>query len=683
MIEKPDRPSLADRPMLPGVGSIDPATGEPEIEPGPVGGGGPAADRDEAWPAVWTWVWRNAPGREEAGTGRTRVTGRSASEPGPAVPWSHYVVQVSLILAVGWVAQQILAGVIAFLNRCLDTLLSLLSHLSFLDWLTGSISGYYDDPAWLVWLVLVGLAAGSPWLLDEGLKRFFGLKWLKFLDISGRYPQTGRVLQRQARSLNLPMPYFRVLPVAVPIVGAYGSLPQKARLLVSEGALACLSDAELAALLAGELAAIARWDTALLSGLTTILALPYGIYWQSAAAIDRWTLPISRWSAALISVVAYGLFRVGRWLALPLARARTHRSDRAAALATGDPNARARAIVKLSQGISTSLCQAGHLPPLLEVLELLLPLGVAEVVTIGSLLDTTPIEPVLAWERRQVFRAWFQVNSPQPLLGDRLAQLRDLAQAWNLPPEFDLDDGRDGQLIRAYLADRPPGAKPSDPSRLWLQSAPYLGVVVGVGLGLILWIPGGLGVALRQAWGWMYGDAALLWGLVSLGIGMGGIWRNNAFFPEIAALRLTKTSDRPLGAYLCDRESLPIDAQAVRLTGRLLGRSGLANGLWQDWWLETPSGVIALHLASRFGPIGSFWRQMTAPLRSGQTVIIVGWLRRGAHPWVDVETLATNPRSDRVVALTNWLSPDAHPLRSTILSTIAIAIGLYLLYQGL
>lgn len=57
-----------------------------------------------------------------------------------------------------------------------------------------------------------------------------------------------------------------------------------------------------------------------------------------------------------------------------------------------------------------------------------------------------------------------------------------------------------------------------------------------------------------------------------------------------------------------------------------------------------------------------------------QNIKVTGWWRRGAIPWVDVETLET---SDSRTVLRG-----GHPLWSTILAVILTLSGVYLASQG-
>ncbi|HEY9688388.1 MAG TPA: hypothetical protein V6D46_00235, partial [Coleofasciculaceae cyanobacterium] len=96
-------------------------------------------------------------------------------------------------------------------------------------------------------------------------------------------------------------------------------------------------------------------------------------------------------------------------------------------------------------------------------------------------------------------------------------------------------------------------------------------------------------------------------------------------------------------------------------------------------WLQTPSGLLPLHFASRWGWFGSLARQGRTDLPIGSKVVVTGWLRRGGIPWIDVESL--NLVQGRLTSTTNLVTPDAHPLRSVALGAIAVILGFSILMR--
>jgi hypothetical protein len=178
---------------------------------------------------------------------------------------------------------------------------------------------------------------------------------------------------------------------------------------------------------------------------------------------------------------------------------------------------------------------------------------------------------------------------------------------------------------------------------------------------------------------WLWGDRSIVWGCLPIGFSIGTLMRINYFFPDIQPGKMAEPS---LPEILSNSESLPLDAQPVRLSGQLLGRSGMANWLGQDLILQTATGLVKLHYVSRFGPIGSLWpfliQETTRPSDLvgscfPRGVVATGWLRRGATVAIDLESLRSQGGE---------VSNSGHPIWSAILAFAAAFWGAYIILQG-
>jgi hypothetical protein len=157
-----------------------------------------------------------------------------------------------------------------------------------------------------------------------------------------------------------------------------------------------------------------------------------------------------------------------------------------------------------------------------------------------------------------------------------------------------------------------------------------------------------------------------------IGFSIGTLLRINAFFPDI---RSTNLQENPaLTTLLSDPARLPADSQPVRLRGKLLGRSGIRNWLVQDLLLQTDDGLIKLHYLSQLGAAGNLLLHPHRPDTLVQrSVTVTGWFRRGATPWIDVDTL--QPQRG-----TTFRS--GHPLWSTLLAIAAALLGIFCILQS-
>ncbi len=543
---------------------------------------------------------------------------------------------------------------------------------------------FYRDPTPFVQFVFGLLLASSPWLTDALLKLFCGIETLRASVLSKHSKEASRVLRSFCTKQNIAVPVLKLLPIDVPVAFSYGCLPRFARIAVSQGLLEQLTDDEIAAVFARELAHIAHWDFAPMSLAMLVLQIPYLIYWQVALWTERlcglMTIELLRsivkFVAAAISTTSYGIYKLLRWPMFWLSRRRVYFSDRTAAEITGNPNGLTRALAKMAIGIAANIDREKQTSFFLESFDLLLPVGVGQAVSLGSAALHAPLEQILLWDVSNRERNWLTVNSAHPLLGERLKVLALYAQFWKLETELDLanagveEQPRKGKLplFKSILQFKD--------SKLFLQGAPFFGIPMSLAIVGVLWLIGGI-FSRTSFWqlDWLWGDRSILWGCLPIGFCLGTLMRINYFFPDITPRETTEPS---LPEILSNPDSLPLDAQAVRLSGQLLGRSGMANWLGQDLILQTATGLVRLHYVSRFGYIGSLFpflsKDTTRPSDLiGKSVVAIGWLRRGATVAIDLESLRS--QEGRV-------SDSGHPIWSAVLAFAAAFWGAYIIIQG-
>lgn len=498
---------------------------------------------------------------------------------------------------------------------------------------------------------------GSPWLLHF-LLRTYRLQSFSLTQLEQHSPQATRLLKRINSQRRQPIPRLEQLPIEAPVIFSYGNLPFTARIVLSQGLLKQLEEDEIAVLIAAELAHIRYWDFAVLSTIAVMAQIPYQIYWKVAAWGDRRTDRVLRTVAVIISSFNYGLFWLLRLPGIWLSRVRLYYSDRQATDLTGNPNGLTRALLKVAMGTAQQIQQQKQTDALLESLEVMLPVGYRNALTIGSLYNGDAA--LLEWDRSNPARSWLTVNNTHPPLGNRIHLLTQYAHKWRLESE---------------LTWRPMPDRILQPlQRLLLQGAPFFGIPIGFGIAMLLWAFGWLARQLR--WfelAWLAGDRSILLACCLLGFSIGMFLRINPSFPDIKRSNLL--TDPNLAELLIDPEKLPIDRQIVRLSGTLLGRKGLHNWLYRDLMLQTPTGLIRLHYTSRWGWLGDLFPKALRPTTwIDRPVIVTGWFRRGATPWIEVDTIQAQT-SGRTLR-------SYHPLLSTFLASFAALWAVYAIFQG-
>lgn len=568
--------------------------------------------------------------------------------------WGVQVVSaIALLIPLHWVMTRL---VIFTINTVTKLLINL--KLSYRN------EESYNDPTRLasliVWFLLIGLILLLPWLMDGLLKAYYGLKPFSLQNLTEKSPEAARLLQKFTRERRLSLPTLWVIPNSSPMAITYGNMPRNARIVVTEGLLEQLADDEIAAVYTAELGHIVHWDFVVMSFGVLIGQVPYIFYQKISDLGEGLSNQFLRFIASAIAAFFYLFYWLFRSLILWLSRARIYYSDRLSSEITGNPNGLTRALLKIAIGIAKDVEKQGKTSYLLEGFELLTPVGHRQAISLGSLYPHTPLEPILAWGYLNPHRRWLAINNSHPLMGERLQILSSYGRYWNVETELNF-----------------PTRNSSNPDngRLFLQAAPYLGIFLGLILAGILWGIGGISslVKIRQVLlDWMWGDRSILYGCLLIGISIGILLRINLFFPDI---KPSTVRDEPaLLDLLTNPMALPLDSQPVRLQGKLLGRSFISNSLCQDLILQTASGLVKLHYFSWLGPLGNLLIGSPRPADLvNRSIVITGWFRQGATPWIDVETLRT--QGGKTIQ-------SGHPIWSTLLALAAALAGIYIIFRG-
>ena len=512
----------------------------------------------------------------------------------------------------------------------------------------------------LILLCLGALLLGSPWILDGLLARAHGQKKLSVATLRTRSPESARLLLRICQLRGWTVPALRIIPTAAPVLFSYGWLPRYSRIVVSQGLLDQLEDDELASLYGYELSHWVTWTLPLMSLVGVLLQGTYQGYWQAAKWGDRQT-SLLRALGATASVICYGLFWLLRKVSVLLAKQRMATGDRLAVEWTGNPNGLTRALLKLTLAMAASIETAKQTPALLESTDLLTPLSYQTVFLAGSLYPKADLPNLLAWDSQNPYRHWLNLNQPNPLLGERLLTLARYATGWKLDFEMPTLAAQQTRPPRLYL------------SALLQQISPYIGPMLGLAAALLVWLIGGLVNPLGVWWvSWVYGDRSLLIGGALLGAGVGILLRINTYFPDI--VQSNRRENPALETFLTDTDALPTDSAGLKLQGTLLGRRGIANWLCQDFLLKTPDGLIKLHFLSTLGAFGNALIHPGHPVETlGQPIVLLGWLRRSATTWIDIDRLI-RPGKQPIQA--------NHPIWSAVLGIGFCLWGVFAIFQG-
>jgi len=490
----------------------------------------------------------------------------------------------------------------------------------------------------------------SPFLMDLTQSWLYKTRWVSLDDVKRQSPEAARVIENVCQAKKLKHPRLGIIDDQNPTAFTYGSLPNSARLVVSQGLFTYLDDDEVATVYAHELGHIVHWDFAVMTLASTLVQITYLIY-SFARRLGRGGNEKLKNAAGTAALVAYVFYIIGTYLLLHLSRTREYFADHFAAETTGNPNALSRALVKIAYGILEEGKRASEPSRLIEgtrALGIYDPKAAASTGTAYRIAAKPyQIGRVFLWDLFNPWGWWMELNSTHPLTGKRVRALSTYAEQLGLQSEFDM--GRVVAESRNLSKKKLYGNFAVD---LLLYSAMPIGFFVGMAIGIA--IAGTIPIA--------------PFACAILGLGVGILLRTFVMFPSF-----NQAPESNVLKLMSDPYASPLRGQPVKLQGELIGRGDAGYEFGSDLKLQDRTGMIYLHYASRFGPIGNFWFGMNRVKQLlGAQVGATGWFRRSVAPWVDLTEFTTE---------SGTTVKSFHRLWSFILGGGAMLLGLFLLMQ--
>jgi Zn-dependent protease with chaperone function len=461
----------------------------------------------------------------------------------------------------------------------------------------------------------------SPFLMDLMQNWLYHTRWVSLAEVQCHSPEAARIIQRVCAQNKLKQPRLGIIDDQNPTAFTYGSLPNTARLVVSQGLFTYLEDDEIATVYAHELGHIVHWDFAVMTLAATLVQITYLIYTFARRLGRRGNEKIKN-TAGTAAAVAYIFYIVGTYLLLYLSRTREYYADHFAAETTGNPNALSRALVKIAYGI---LAESKHAAEPSRLIEGTRALGIYDAkaaTATGTAYQTAQPQQlgrVFLWDMFNPWGWFMELNSTHPLTGKRVRALSTYAEQLGLETEFNLSsvvtEGKSLNKKKLY------GNFALD---VLLYAAQAMGILSGLIVGLFL-------VSAKVAGG------TVIIATVLIGFGIGTLIKTAVMFPSF---QCTATDILEL---MSDPYASPLRGKPVRLQGELIGRGDAGYQFGSDLKLQDPTGMIYLRYASRFGSFGNFFFGMNRVKNLiGSSVSTVGWFRRGVMPWLDLVQLRTD-----------------------------------------
>ncbi|MGE5655459.1 MAG: zinc metalloprotease HtpX [Actinomycetota bacterium] len=492
----------------------------------------------------------------------------------------------------------------------------------------------------------------SPLLMDLLQNWLYGTRWVSLAEIESQSPETAQILQQVCREKNLTLPRLGIINDQNPTAFTYGSLPNQARLVVSQGIFTYLDDDEVATVYAHELGHIVHWDFAVMTLASTLVQICYLIY-IAASNLGRSGSDKAKAATGYVAAVAYIFYLVGTYLLLYLSRTREYFADHFAAETTGNPNALSRALVKIAYGVLEEGKRNKEPSRLLEGTRALGIYDAKAATSTGTAYriasEPAKIGRVFLWDLFNPWGWWMELNSTHPLTGKRIRALSTYAEQLGLEIEFDLgrivSEGRHlnkAKLYGNFLLD------------LLLYGGELIGLFLGLAAGIFI-------VASNEQ------NVLAIIACPLIGLGLGILLKTLVMFPSCK-----HPQEADILTLMSDPYASPLRGKPTKLAGELIGRGDAGYAFGSDLQLQDRTGMIFVRYASRFGPIGNFLFGMKR-VKSliGMQVDTTGWFRRGIAPWMDLMQL----HSENGTVVNSY-----HRFWSFLMSGLAIAIGGALLF---
>ena len=503
----------------------------------------------------------------------------------------------------------------------------------------------------LVITLLFGLISFllSPVIMDLIQSSLYQTRWVSLETIRSNSPESAEVIEQVCREKKLQLPRLGIIEDRNPTAFTYGSFPNSARLVVSQGLFTYLDDDEAATVYAHELGHIVHWDFAVMTLASTLVQVIYLLY-SFLRRISRGRSSKSKDLAAQMAITAYIFYLIGTYLILYLSRTREYYADHFAAETTGNPNGLSRALVKIAYGIVEEGKKEQEPSQLIQGTRALGIYDPQAAISTGNayrmVADSYQLGRVFLWDIFNPWGWWMELNSTHPLTGKRIRALTTYAEQMGLKCEFDMARVvRDGKYLnkrRLY------GTFVWD---VFLINIQWIGGVGGAIIGGIL--APGFGINhLPISFG--------LWGFAL------GTWlKLLVMYPDF---RNPPQTD--ILTLMGDPYASPLRGQPVYLKGELIGRGEAGYRFGSDLKIQDATGMIFARYASRFGSIGNFlFGASQVDSLIGSEVKVIGWFRRGIMPWLDLIKLKSK----------NNLVNSYHRFAMILLGLGAAIVGLLIL----
>jgi len=472
----------------------------------------------------------------------------------------------------------------------------------------------------IMWLV-------SPFITDWIQKVFYKIRWVTYEEFSAEHREIAFFMKEVCEKHRIKMPRIRIIQDANPTAYCYGSYPNNARLVLSEGIFKYLTPEEQNAVVGHELGHIVNKDFIIMTIAVALLEVLYELYYICLRTKRR-SSSKKKDITPLIGILAYILYIIGSYLVLYLSRTREYLADRFSAEHTGNPDSLSMALVKIAYGIGVE----EESESAQRLLASTRAMGIYDYKAAHSI--GTTFKQAMGGDSGRVagqltkvfmfdfFSPWAfisELNSTHPLTGKRIKALSKYAMQKGFRSIFDFraveEEGKN--LDRAKLR------------RGFVQGLTfYLVPIAALGIGIVNFVvnPLYLSYSLNLSLGVsIFGAGLLIKGFYMFG-------RRGGIPEKKTVLELMQ-----------DPYANPIRGRYVEVQGKVIGKADAGSYLGEDVKMHDSSGcLIYLNYESAIPVFGNLIFGLgQAKEMIDKQARAVGWFRRSAFQVIDLDNVET------------------------------------------
>lgn len=523
----------------------------------------------------------------------------------------------------------------------LVTLGILLGFVAVIVLLIMYYGGQIDALTVLISTVVINLVLWliAPFFMELVYRIFYKSKKITLEELRLRSNRVSAFIEKTCQKYRFPVPRLFLIQDDNPTAFVFGSAAFNARLVFSEGLFTYLDEEEMESVIAHELGHIRRRDFIIMTIASTLVQILFELAHILMKSSSKRSGKKGGQILVLIGLVSYVFYFISTYMLLYLSRTREYGADKFSAEETGNPDALARALIKIAYGIIAKPDSASEE----RLLKSTRALGIFDhqaAKHLGGAFQNSQknwgfIAKVLFYDLISPWAKILELASTHPLTGKRIAILTEMTLKQGRTPSIDIEAVKKTPVDREKL---------------------YRGFTLGI---FIYFLPS---LAIL---------AALISGLINPVF--------IAFIPAAAGLALliklaykypsgTAEKVTTLEA-MSDLYASPVRGRLIELQGQVIGKGQAGSYLSEDMMFQDNVGLLYLNYESAIPIIGNLIFGFSKIKKLlGQPAIITGWFLRGVSHHLDLKTFNSKEKNFK-----------SHPILWSVIGAIlAIAASLYL-----